>query len=56
MKKYTNSAPIIILSSLGQESSEEKVRALRVKYFLQKDNVHLDDIKNKITEVLNEDK
>ncbi|MBU2236240.1 response regulator, partial [Patescibacteria group bacterium] len=43
------SIPVIVLTSLGQEIVEKKVRALGAKYFLQKNDIHLDDIKNKIT-------
>ncbi|MBU1952027.1 response regulator [Patescibacteria group bacterium] len=49
------SIPVIVLTSLGQEIVEKKVRALGAKYFLQKNDIHLDDIKNKITEVLKEE-
>ncbi|MFA6391725.1 MAG: response regulator [Patescibacteria group bacterium] len=45
--------PVIVLSSLGQDGNEEKVKALGVKYFLQKDNIHIDDIKKLISNILN---
>ena len=55
LKQYKNdTVPIIILSSLGQEENEIRVKALGAKYFLHKENVHLGDIKNKINEVLKE--
>ncbi|MFA6524779.1 MAG: response regulator [Patescibacteria group bacterium] len=49
------SIPVIILTSLGKDDNEQKFIDLGARHFLQKSIVHVDDIKQKISDVLKEE-
>lgn len=44
--------PVLVLTSLSQEEQEKKARLLGAAGFLQKDNVHLKDILDKVNSFL----
>lgn len=45
--------PVIVLTSLGQETDEDMARSLGANDFIRKTDVHLGDIVNKINKFLN---